>query len=130
FPVKAAFLARFGNYVDWPAAAFASATAPLVLCVVGDDPLGAALDKAAAAQPVNGRPVAVRRLKAARPDSGCHIVYFPPGEGARLGAQLDGLRGAPVLTVSDAKAPPAGIINFVVKEDRVRFDVDDESAMQ
>jgi len=129
YPVKAAFLVRFGDYVDWPAGAFASPTSPLVVCVVGEDPFGAALDKAAGS-PVRGHPIAVKRLKTARPDSGCHIAFVAVSEATRAAQQLDALRGAPVLTVTDAKSGASGIVNFVVKEERVRFDIDDEAALQ
>lgn len=130
YPVKAAFLVRFGDYVEWPAAAFASPTAPLQLCIVGDDPFGPILEKVAAGQPSRGRSVEVKRLRAPRADSGCHIAFIARSESARMAQVLDGLRGAPVLTVTDQKSPPVGIINFTIKEERVRFDIDDEAAMQ
>jgi hypothetical protein len=130
YPVKAAFLVRFGDYVDWPASAFASASAPLVVCVVGEDPFGAALDKAAGNQLAHGRPIVVRRSKAVTAASGCHIAFIEMADAARLEQQLDALRGAPVLTVTDGKSGGAGIINFVVRQERVRFDIDDEAAGQ
>jgi hypothetical protein len=130
YPVKAAFLVRFGDYVDWPATAFASPSAPLQLCVVGEDPFGSALEKAARSQQSHGRTISVKHLKSARADSGCHIVYLAPSEAARAAQQLDAMRSAPVLTVTDFRSPPTGIINFVVKEERVRFDIDDEAALQ
>jgi hypothetical protein len=130
YPVKAAFLVRFGDYVDWPASAFASPSAPLVVCVVGEDPFGAALDKAAASQQVHGRPVTVKRLKGARADSGCHIAFIAAAEPARLSQQLEALHGVPALTVTDVKSGPSGTVNFVVKDERVRFDIDEDAAMQ
>jgi len=132
YPVKAAFLAKFGGFVEWPAAAFAAPAAPLHLCVVGEDPFGAALDRVAASQKVGERGVEVRRLKAARDYSGCHIAYISPSESARLAQVLEALRGSSVLTVTDVKgaAPAVGIINFVLRDDRVRFDIDDEAAAQ
>jgi hypothetical protein len=131
YPVKAAFLARFGAYVDWPAGAFSTPAAPVTLCVLGDDPMGAALDRAAGTQQAGGRAIEVRRLKAVRPDSGCHILFIAASEAARLPPLVDTLRGSSVLTVTEVKpgAPTTGIINFVIKDDRVRFDVDDEAAM-
>lgn len=130
FPVKAAFLTKFGGFVEWPASAFASTAAPLVLCVLGDDPFGPAIDRAASAQPVSGHPIAVRRLKAVRGDSGCHILYIAPSEAARAQQAIDAVRGTPVLTVTDARPGGApAIISFVIREERVRFDIDDEAAM-
>src|SRR6185295_16921977 len=50
YAVKAAYLVKFPFFVEWPASAFASPTAPLVLCVIGDDPFGSLLDEAAGGQ--------------------------------------------------------------------------------
>jgi hypothetical protein len=130
YPVKAAFLAKFGSFVEWPAGAFPTPASPLQLCVVGDDPFGQVLDRAAGGQQAAGRPIEVRRLKAVRPDSGCHIAYIAPSEAPRVAQIAEALRGSGVLTVSDIKGPATGIINFVVKDERVRFDVDDEAAAQ
>jgi hypothetical protein len=132
YPVKAAFLAKFGSFVEWPAAAFATPASPLQLCVLGEDPFGAALDRAAGGQQAAGRAIEVKRLKAVRADAGCHILYIAPSEAPRIAQVTEALRGSAVLTVSDVKAPAgaSGIINFVVKDERVRFDIDDEAAAQ
>lgn len=130
YPVKAAFLAKFGSFVEWPAGAFATPASPLQLCVLGDDPFGAVLDKAVGGQQAGGRAIEVRRQKALRPDTECHIVYIAPSEASRLAQIAEALRGNDVLTVSDVKGTATGIINFVVKDERVRFDIDDEAAAQ
>lgn len=132
YAVKAAFLHKFGSFVEWPATAFASPASPFQLCVVGEDPFGAALDKAVSGQQIARRPVEVRRLKTVKPDSGCHIVYLAASETQRLAQIIEALRGSSVLTVSDGRSPgvATGIINFVIKDDRVRFDIDDEAAAQ
>jgi len=124
YAVKAAYLVKFPFYVDWPPTAFATPTAPLNLCVIGEDPFGSLLDDAAAGQQVQGHPLAVRRMKNAMRDAGCHIVY--------LGADVrpDAMRGNGSLLVTDASASGSGVINFVVKDNRVRFTVDDELAAQ
>jgi hypothetical protein len=130
YAVKAAFLYKFGSFVEWPATAFASSTSPFQLCIVGDDPFGAALDKAISGQQIAHRPIEARRLKTVRPDSGCHIAYLAASEAQRLAQTVEALRGSSVLTVTDNRPPgvPAGIVNFVIRDDRVRFDIDDEAA--
>lgn len=132
FAVKAAFLVRFGPFVEWPASAFAGPAAPLTLCVAGDDPFGVALDKVAAGQKVHDRPIAVRRVKTATRESGCHILYLGSVEPQRPGQAPDSLRGAPVLTVTDAARASGvrGIVHFLVRDERVRFEIDDEAAAQ
>lgn len=121
--VKAAYLAKFPFYVEWPPAALPAPGAALQLCVVGDDPFGVALDEAVAAQPVQGRPMQVRRLRTLQRDSGCHVAYVPPD------LRTEPLRGTAVLLVSEGPNG-GGIINFVLRDQRVRFTVDDEAAFQ
>jgi len=129
--VKAAYLSKFGLYVEWPDTAFSSPSSALTLCVVGEDPFGAALDKTAADQRVDGRPIVVRRLKTVGRDSGCHILYIGGSDAPHTRQTIDTVRGSSVLTVSDARGTQVGaIINFVVKDNRVRFDIDDEAAAQ
>lgn len=123
YAVKAAYLAKFPFYVEWPPTAFNGPTSPLVLCIVGDDPFGSTIDEAVAGQQVQGRTIAVRRLKSATRDSGCHIAYV--GSDARG----ESLRGGSVLVVSDSPNG-SGVINFVLRDNKVRFTVDDEAAFQ
>lgn len=129
YPVKAAFLYRFASFVEWPAAAFSDAAAPLVICVVGHDPFGAVLDRAVRGQTIGTRAVAVRRLAVAEAGSGCHIAYLggapdqSPAEAARA------MAAGPTLTVTDAAAPAdRGAVNFVTREARVRFEIDQHQA--
>jgi len=132
YAVKAAYLYKFGSFVEWPATAFISSTSPFRLCIVGEDPFGSILDKAVSGQQVGTRSIEVRRLKSVGRDSGCQILYIGVSEAPRFGQIIEALRGSSVLTVSDGRAPgtAAGIIQFVIKDDRVRFDIDEVAAEQ
>jgi hypothetical protein len=130
FAVKAAYLSKFGLYVDWPPTAFSSATSAFTLCVAGEDPFGADLDKAAANQRIGNRALVVRRFKTVERDSGCHILYISSTDRRSIRQVLETVHGSNVLVVSDAASPAAAgaIINFVIKDNRVRFDIDEEAA--
>ncbi|HEX5454185.1 MAG TPA: YfiR family protein [Stellaceae bacterium] len=127
--LKATYLVKFGSFVDWPPTAFASPSSPLDLCVVGDHPFGDLLDRAAAGQRVNGHPIEIRRLSSITQNSNCDILY---ASGASAEAALAAARYQPILTVTDlpASAPQKGIINFTIRDDRVRFEIDDRNARQ
>lgn len=133
YGVKAAFLYKFGSYVEWPATAFNSPSSTFNLCLVGsDNQFDSTLDKVVGSNRINGRDVVIRRLKMVERDSGCHILYIGGSE-AQHGAQIvETVRGSNVLTVSDADGvgSGAGIINFVIANNRVHFDIDDEAAAQ
>lgn len=124
YSVKAAYLAKFAFYVDWPPTAFASPTSPIVLCVVGEDPFGPLLDEAVNGQQVQGRSLTVRRIKTLSRDSGCHVAYV----GSET-VRVESLRGSSVLVVTDTQGG-SGVINFVLRDNRVRFTVDDDTAAQ
>lgn len=129
YSVKATYLYKFAAYVQWPSGAFASPTAPLVVCVVGNDPFGSTLDKAVAGQRVDGRPVQVLRVDAREADAHCHIAYLGGGDVGRVNQAAQGLRQRGALTVSDLPGSEA-CINFVLAGNRVRFEIDQGAAAQ
>jgi hypothetical protein len=127
--IEAAYLYKFGFFVQWPQAAFAASDSPINLCIVGNDPFGSTLDDLVSGQKIGARPIRVRRMTAISAGSGCHIVYAAADAGSPMAATLASLRGSGVLTVTDATDHDgAAIINFVLKDNKVRFDIDDEAA--
>lgn len=122
--VKAAYLANFAKFVVWPAAGQAR-PGMFVICVVGADPFGPALDSVARGTRVDGREVVVRRLASASANDGCRILFVSGSEERRLGEVLQAVRGADVLTVSDMPQflGRGGMIQLVTRDGRVRFEV-------
>lgn len=132
YAVKAAFLYKFGFFVEWPDSAFPSPTSPINLCIVGTDPFGKSLDTVVAGEQVNGHNVVVHRLKTVGPNPACHILYASGSEEQSKAQIIELLRGSNVLIVSDGAKykSGSGIINFVIADNRVRFDIDEEAAAQ
>jgi len=129
--VKAAFLPRFARYVSWPASSLPPATAPFSLCVVGRDPFGRLLDRAAGGELIDGHRVAVRRITSPAQSAGCHIAFVQGGAPPDTSRMLLAMRGRPILTITDARAGPArGIIHFTIVGGRVRFFIDDAAAAE
>jgi len=128
--VKAAFLFKFGGYVEWPGSAFPRADSPFVIGVAGADVLAEELSKVVAGRTMNGRTVAVRRIRSGEQIAGVHVLFISRSEGGRLGELLFMTQGQPVLTVTEtAKGLAQGsVINFVVADNRVRFEVSLEPA--
>jgi hypothetical protein len=127
--VKAEFLPRFARYVTWPGAAMPRASEPFVLCILGADPFGGLVDKAARGQTVGGRRIVVKRLSAASGADACHLA-FVAGSATRTTAQmLAGIGRKPVLTVTD-DGGQRGIIHFSVAGGRVRFFIDQAAASE
>jgi hypothetical protein len=132
YPVKAAYLSKFAPFVEWPAGAFGQPDSPFVVCVVGDDPFGPAIDNVVAGQSIGQRPIVVRRLARLERTSPCHVAYVSGSRAQSVADSLAAARGSGVLTVTDSSRPGGarGIVHFVVKDNRVRFHIDDQAAAQ
>jgi hypothetical protein len=123
--VKAAFLFKFGGYVEWPERVFPRNDSPLVIGVAGADVLAEELSRIASGRTMNGRPVTVRRIRSGEPVTGVHVLFISRSEAGRLGELLPTTQGQPVLTVTETEKGLAqgSVINFVVADNRVRFEV-------
>ena len=126
--VKAAQLYKFASFVAWPNDAFASPSMPLMLCVVGNPTVAAAVARAADGQTVNGRSFAVRDIAASDAPT-CHVVYLSGLSAEDRADVLARLAGRPVLTVTDeARGPEHGVVNFLLRDNHVRFQIDNQTA--
>lgn len=124
YQVKAAYLFNFTKFVDWPSRAFTGA-GPLTICVAEASPFGPVLSGTLAGETAAGRPLAARVV---RNPSSCHVLFIPRGVPA--GAHLRGVGMQPILTVGESPdfLRQGGMINFVLEEGRVRFEIDREAA--
>ena len=125
YAVKAAYLFNFGKFVRFAPSDTVNNRQTFDICIVGEDPLGHTLDDITANEQLDSKPVRVVRVKGAAEARGCAVVYISSSEGDRAGADLEALRGQPVLTVSDAAnfLQHGGMIQFVTVGNHVRFAV-------
>jgi len=125
YAVKANYLYKFGPFVEWPPRVFAGVQAPFNVCVFGADPFGEALDTAVRGQAVAGHRVQVRRLSAITGAPDCHVLYVGPSRAQSPAEVLRLVRGLPILTVTDeAQGVAGGMVQFVLRDGRVRFGLD------
>ena len=128
--VKAAFLYRFLDFVEWPERALASAQAPIVIGVLGADALAQELEEVVAGRRVASRPVEVRRVDVAHALDGVNVLYVGEHAAAALPGLAAAAARASVLLVSDFEhaLDEGSVINLLVVDDRVRFEVSLEAA--
>jgi hypothetical protein len=122
--IKAAFICKFGNYVEWPRGGVRR-QGPFVIGVVASDQVVSELVLAAAGHTVNERPIAVRKWVRGAPVDGLDVIFVGRSGSALLAETLAATRGQPILTITEAGDAEAagGIVNFVVVDDKVRFDI-------
>lgn len=131
YQVKAAFLVNFSKYVEWPENAFTNETAPLVIGICGEGRIREDLKKMVIGKTINKRPYIVKYFADGQePGPECHILFIRGSEKRRSADIINRLRSSPVLIVgeTDSFLQQGGIINFALKDRKVRLQVSLEAA--
>jgi hypothetical protein len=121
--VKAAYLFRFAQYVEWPGTA--PANAPFVIAVAGAEDVALHLERLLPGMTVQGRRAVVRRVSRAEELDGVHILFV----GARAFSRTRALRNVairrPILIVTedDRGIDGGAVINFIELERNLRFEI-------
>ena len=128
--VKAAFLVKFLGYVDYPDNVAPGAGEPLVIGVLGADDVAEELRRITTGRSMNGRAVAVRKLRAGDALGKVHLLFIGDDDLADIDKALAAVRQMPVLTVTEIgrNVRQDSVINFRVVEERVRFEVSLDAA--
>ncbi len=129
--VKAQFVYNFTNYVSWPDDAFASAQAPVEVCLFGEVAFEPYL-RSFEGVIIGERPLALRssmQLDDVR--QGCHLLFVDHAQRVRLPNFWDEIEYVYVLSVGERSefADNGGIISIYRASDRLRFDVNISNAI-
>jgi len=129
YEIKAAFLYKFTQFVEWPAEAIPAASSTINICVLGEDPFGRTLESIMD-KIVGGRKLTIRRLTQLEGGPSCHVLFISSSERKRMKEVVTSLGTSSVLTVGDMDrfAELGGMINLVTEQNRVRFDINVEAA--
>jgi len=125
YQVKALFLFNFAKYVEWPPAAFSTSNAPITIGVLGEDNIQHDLLKIVEGKCVNGHPILIKLVTSGADFAGCQILFISASENAQLDDILGKTASFPILTVGEHEQfwQKGGIINFTLKEKKVRLEV-------
>jgi hypothetical protein len=129
--VKAAFVLNFIKFVEWPASAFHSKEDPIVLAVLGKDPVGDAI-LGLHGKSVSRRTLVVRKTTGHASLGEYHILYVGASAQAELPAALREAHQRAVLTIADFEgfAGKGGMIGFIRQDDRVGFEINEEASRE
>jgi len=137
YQIKAAFLYNFTKFVDWPEEKMPDSNEPIIIGVIGKDPFGDAFEPIKD-KPVKGKSVIVKRFKGLEELEKsserhpqieairkCHLLFICRSEKQKLKETIDLVKDHSVLTVADSEGflESGGIINFVMEEKKVCFEI-------
>jgi hypothetical protein len=129
YDVKAAFIYNFAIYIEWPEGFRSNPDRPFVVGVLGKDPFGPAIDRALKGRTVQRRAVVVKRFDRVEDALHCDILFIASPESLNSKHELAVLDRRPVLTIGDVDgfATRGGMINLVMEEKKVRFEINVEA---
>jgi hypothetical protein len=130
YQIKAAFLFNFAKFVEWPPAAFAGPSSPIVIGVLGENPFHDDLPQTIQGKKIDTHPLLIKEFSSTAEATNCHILFISTSEKNRLPEILAGLKGASVLTVGEMEGftEEGGIINFVLERTKIRFQINKAAA--
>lgn len=111
--VKAAFLYNFAQLVTWPTNVFAGSNSPIIIGLLGKDPLKDELDQLSGLRAA-GRTIQITRHEDVASVTNCHVLFISDSERRKLDSIFDSLKHAPILTVGESRGFSArGMIELV-----------------
>ncbi len=144
--VKSAYLLNFIKLTEWPEEVFEDAHSPIVVGVVGHDPVGQSLQKTLGQAKIRGRPIVIRDIPTqlaqehppendppvdpvAQALDGCHLVYLCESEAVRIEPWVSAARGSYTVTVGSRKrfAEAGAMLAFDLANDKVVFYVNPQA---
>lgn len=123
YQIKAVYLYNFSKFVQWPPREENKDS--FVICVLGHDPFGAALDDVLVGEKIEQKTMVARRITDVQEAAKCQILFIATSEAARAKQILSSLGKNSILTVSDIAnfSLIGGMIQFVIQDSKVRFEV-------
>jgi hypothetical protein len=129
--VKAGFIYNFAKLVQWPSSAFDRHDSPIVLGVVGNEEFAGVLRSVVSGKKIDARPFVVKTLDWGKELKDCHIVFVST-ESRRGDDVIQMLSGSPALTIAESpgSAKRGFMINFILENSKVQFEVNLDAASQ
>jgi uncharacterized protein DUF4154 len=131
YQLKAVFLWRLAQFTEWPSDAFESADSSIVICVLGENPFGDALNAAVAGETAHGRKLVVQQHRVIEQVKTCHILYISGAGPRQAKAITASLAGRSVLTARDIDGLASAydtIIGFITEQNKIKLRINLKAA--
>jgi hypothetical protein len=124
--IKATFLYGFTKYFDWP-----GNEANFSITILGDNQgLVAEMNKIAATKQVGGKKIVIHNLQHVKEIERTDILFITPDKSALLADAVSKFKGRGTLIITEKQglAKVGATINFVVEENKQKFELNKSAA--
>ena len=120
--VKAGFVYNFVRFIEWPDSAMA-ASQQLKICLLGRSDVTREMETVMQGKPANGHTIEVSYIRGADEVQGCEVVFVDASERRKVKTGLPAASGTLLIGDFDGFARQGGMINFVMQNNRISFDI-------
>jgi hypothetical protein len=130
YQMKAAYLYNFAKFVEWPSQTFKNDSDPIMICVLGQEPLFRTLQEAVNGEKIEDRELIVREVSDVQQMSVCHILFIGSSDLKYLRSVLRDLKITGILTVGEADGftSEGGVANFKKEANKIRIEINIKAA--
>lgn len=131
YQVKAAYFYSFAKFVEWPSQSFRDGSEAVRLCILNDRLFEIELVRIVKGKSIAGHPIDVVQVQDGTQARTCHALFINSTQTRNTRRVIEALQGTSVLTVGEAGdfLEEGGVINFVLEDDRVQFQVNKKAAV-
>jgi len=132
YQVKAAYMYNFAKFIEWPAQAFPTLTAPIRFCALNNSAFEVELKRVVTGKVIVGHAAEVLQVHDREQARNCNLLFIDSSQERHARQIFDELRGTSVLTVGEAESfiEDGGMIDFVLRNDRVQFRINHKAAKE
>jgi hypothetical protein len=119
------FVYNFTKYIQWPS----QGENVLIGVVGGDSEAMQAFEKMAKAKSGSGKNYIVKKIMSPPDADACHLIFVPENESdkAQIYAAKAAGKGQLVVTEKEGYSQKGGMINFITKDGKLRFELNQEA---
>jgi len=122
YQLKAVFIYKAATYIRWPEGAFADAKSPLVIGILGPDPVGADLRRIAKVKKIDGRRIEIRNSARVEEIRVCHILFMSRAvDGKTQETAIKRLSGRGILFIGETPEflKQGGVLDFAIQKNNI-----------
>lgn len=128
YEIKAGFLARFADYIEWPGGMNIYDTSkPFVIGIIGQSPISTHLENRRPYKRIRGRKMNIKHFLSPEEIKDCHILFIAKSAKKDLPQILSITKNKPILTVGDTEGfARRGVhINIYRQGNKLRYEVNE-----
>jgi len=127
YELKAAYIARFTEFIEWPASAAHHPDTPraFTICVYGNDPILGPLEQLPQLLKDTNRRIEIRRVDRPQDSVTCDIVFVPYSANEHVAQITAHTEHKPILVINEIQGVPAHgqLISLYTEGERLRIEI-------